>query len=113
MGKILSIHETVIRLFILFLILVSLPVVITAATDVAGNTLAEHTDVLTWLIGGLLVVISFFITRTLLKIDRNQNRLFNRLDELSREFYILQGEHNTRSGNCGSGKLNRRKDDSK
>lgn len=81
--------------------------VVVAYAESAINSLAEHTDALTWLIGGLFVIISFLIVRALKKIDGNQSALFERINKLCDEFHVLQGEHNAMM-NCDH---NRRKDD--
>ena len=47
------------------------------------------------LISLLLTVVGFFGVRTLRKIDANQSLLFDQMENLSREFYLLKGEHNT------------------
>lgn len=38
-------------------------------------------------------IISFFVVRTLNKIDINQNTLFQQISDLKKEFYQLKGEH--------------------
>lgn len=82
--------------------------VVIAYADSAINSLAEHTDVLTWLIGGLFVIISYLIIRVLKKIDGNQNAITERINKLCDEFHVLQGEHNATMNSC---EHNRRKDD--
>jgi hypothetical protein len=62
----------------------------------------EHVDFMEILIGGLLGMVLFFMLRTLSKIDRNQNRLFQVLDDLRCEFYTIRGEHNVMMGRCGA-----------
>jgi hypothetical protein len=45
------------------------------------------------LISVLLTVVGFFGVRTLKKIDANQTMLFDRVSELSKDFYTLKGAH--------------------
>ena len=45
------------------------------------------------LISVLLTVVGFFGVRTLKKIDANQTVLFDRVSELSKDFYTLKGAH--------------------
>ncbi len=51
-------------------------------------------------IGVGAAIIGFLMIRTLNKIDANQTRIFQRMDELTKEFYALQGEHNAMMGQC-------------
>lgn len=62
----------------------------------------EHVDLMQMLIGGLGIMVLFFLVRTLKKIDGNQARLFDLIDGLRREFYTLQGEHNMMMAGKGS-----------
>jgi hypothetical protein len=93
--------------FLLLLILLLTPVIVMGASD--ANSMTEHIDVVTWVIGGLFVIISFLIVRLLRKIDGSQNVLFERMNTLCEKFYTLQGEHNAMMGECAE--HNRRKDD--
>jgi hypothetical protein len=45
------------------------------------------------LISILLTIVGFFGVRTLKKIDANQTVLFDRVSELSKDFYTLKGSH--------------------
>jgi hypothetical protein len=69
--------------------------------DPARPTWWEHVDLMQVLIGGLFCLVLWFMVRTLRKIDTNQALLFRRLDDLCKEFYVLQGEHNARKKECG------------
>jgi predicted outer membrane lipoprotein len=72
----------------------------------------EHVDLMQITICGLGLVVMFFIVRTLKKIDGNQNRLFERLDDLTNQVNIMQGEHNAMMGRCrASAGKNRRHTD--
>jgi len=71
-----------------------------AAALPAAPSWYEHADVMEWVIGGLFSLVLFLMLRTLSKVDRNQNRLFERLDALTKEFYMLQGEHNAMKNRC-------------
>jgi hypothetical protein len=44
----------------------------------------------------IVVVVGFFLVRTLTKIDRNQVELFQRITSIERDFYELRGEHKAR-----------------
>jgi len=67
---------------------------------VADPSWFEHVDLMQVVIGGLGLLIMWFIARTLRKIDANQTSLFNRLNDLSEEFYTLKGEHNAIKNRC-------------
>ena len=41
-----------------------------------------------------LVIIGFFIVRTLRQIDRNQTELWHHMDDLSNRLAKIEGEHN-------------------
>jgi len=60
----------------------------------------EHVDLMQALLYGLGVLVIFLLARTLKKIDANQTSLFNRLNDLSEEFYLLKGEHNAIKDRC-------------
>lgn len=60
----------------------------------------EHADLMTIIIGGLIALVLFFMLRTLTKIDRNQNRLFEKLDAVCKQVDMLQGEHNVMKELC-------------
>lgn len=45
------------------------------------------------LISFLLTIVGFFGVRTLRKIDANQTALFDKVSELSKDFYVLKGAH--------------------
>jgi len=51
----------------------------------------EHVDLLTILFGLAISVITFFALRTLQKIDKNQERLFELNRELRHDFDLLKG----------------------
>lgn len=70
---------------------------------------SEHLDLVQVLIAGLFAVVSWLLIRTLNKIDRNQTRMFDRLENLEKEFSELKGEHNALAGRH----FGRRKDDPK
>jgi hypothetical protein len=67
---------------------------------VAEPSWFEHVDVMQALLVGLGFLVLFFVSRTLKKIDANQTCLFNRLNDLSEEFYTLKGEHNAIKNRC-------------
>lgn len=48
----------------------------------------------------VLSTLGFFLVRTISKIDRNQERMFEKLDELNRQVSTLQGEHNAMQASC-------------
>ncbi len=84
-------------LFIAAFALVALATPIATATAPSWN---EHSDLMTILIGMLITLVCFFMIRTLAKIDRNQSRLFEKLDALSSRVDTLQGEHNVMRSLC-------------
>jgi len=52
------------------------------------------------LIAFLFLALTWFMVRTLWKIDDNQTTLFNRMNGLETEFYTLKGQHEAISGKC-------------
>ena len=60
----------------------------------------QHVDLMNVIIGVLFTVVAWFLVRTLKKIDTNQATLFTRLECLSREFYLLKGEHEAIKDKC-------------
>lgn len=60
----------------------------------------EHADLMSLVIGALIMLVCFFMLRTLKKIDRSQNRLYERLDALCKQVDTLQGEHNMMKNFC-------------
>ena len=74
-----------------------------AATQVASASTPswfEHVDLMQAIIAGLFLVVLWFLIRTLRKIDTNQGLLFKKIDDLCKEFYILQGEHAVLKNKC-------------
>jgi hypothetical protein len=55
--------------------------------------IVQHIDFFQYVFGSAVVIIGFFIVRTLRQIDANQQQLFAKLNNLSEEFYVLKGEH--------------------
>jgi len=58
-------------------------------------------------IGLLFTIIGFFALRTLVRIDRNQAKLYTWIEQLSKDFYRLEGAHNSRvsmGAPCGDGR---------
>ena len=60
-----------------------------------------------YLLGIMVLIVGFFIVRTLKKIDESQNRLHEsqcrlheRFDDFSKDFYKLQGEHESIRDRC-------------
>ena len=52
------------------------------------------------LIGLLLIIVGFFIIRTLKAIDANHQKTAATLDALSKEFYTLKAEHKILAHRC-------------
>jgi hypothetical protein len=81
-------------------------IVFAAAIEASGLSAAtpswfEHADLMSVIISALIVGLLWFMLRAVKKIDHNQSLLFSKLDNLSRDFYKLQGEHNAiQSGRC-------------
>jgi len=48
-----------------------------------------------------LIIIGFFIVRTLRSIDRNQTELWNRMDDVLNRLAKIEGEHNVFTGRGG------------
>lgn len=53
----------------------------------------EHVDLMQIIIAALVMVILWFIVRTLRQIDLNQQELFKKIADLADGFHKLQGEH--------------------
>jgi uncharacterized membrane protein YhdT len=60
----------------------------------------EHVDLMQAIIAGLFLVVLWFLIRTLQKVDTNQRLLFKKIDDLSKDFYTLQGEHQALKNKC-------------
>jgi len=60
----------------------------------------EHVDLMQAIIAGLFLVVLWFLIRTLRKIDTNQGLLFKKIDDLCKDFYTLQGEHQALKNKC-------------
>jgi len=43
------------------------------------------------------------LTQSVDRMHKNQDKLFNRLDATEKQLSTLQGEHNIRKGDCGTG----------
>ena len=74
-----------------------------AATQVASASTPswfEHVDLMQAIIAGLFLVVLWFLIRTLRKIDTNQGLLFKKIDDLCKDFYTLQGEHQVLKNKC-------------
>lgn len=53
----------------------------------------ERIDLFQVVAASAILIVAWFFVRTLRQIDLNQRILADSLNELSREFYRLQGEH--------------------
>jgi uncharacterized membrane protein YhdT len=70
-----------------------------AAVKVPDNfSWAEHFDLVNIIVGLLFMAVVSLIVRTINKIDRNQSLLFERFQNLSEKFYLLEGEHRAMAG---------------
>jgi uncharacterized integral membrane protein len=90
--------------FVLFiLILIWAVIAMAAVTQVTSDpspSWFEHVDLMQALIAGLFLVVLWFFVRTLRKIDANQGLLFGKMDDLCKDFYTLQGEHQAFKNKC-------------
>jgi hypothetical protein len=88
--------------FVLFiLILIWAVIALAAATQATSEpSWFEHVDLMQIIIAGLFMLILWFLTRTLRKIDGNQSLLFSKLDAVCKDFYTLQGEHQALKNRC-------------
>ena len=85
------------------MILVLAVIALAAVTQVASPSTPswfEHADLMQATIAGLFVVVLWFLIRTLRKIDTNQGLLFKKIDDLCKDFYTLQGEHQALKNKC-------------
>lgn len=53
----------------------------------------EYLSAASFVISLLLAIVSFFLIRTLNKIDNNQKQLYDNLAILSKDFYHMKGQH--------------------
>ncbi len=60
----------------------------------------EHFDLLNIIVGFLFVSLVGLVVYLVRKIDANQTVLFDKLANLSKDFYILDGEHRGIHGRC-------------
>jgi 4-hydroxybenzoate polyprenyltransferase len=58
----------------------------------------EHIDVVTILISGLFIIISYFIIRTLRTFERNQDLLFDKYNNLEKRLSHIEGAHEANHG---------------
>jgi len=72
----------------------------TQASAVSTPSWFEHVDLMSLIVWALILVVIWFLVRTLKKIDTNQALLFQKLDELCADFYTLRGEHNATKARC-------------
>ena len=89
------------------MVLVWSVIAVAAAAQVASPeppSWFEHVDLMQVVIAGLFVMVLWFLTRTLGKIDSNQSRLFQKLDEVCKQVDTLQGEHNAIKARCERGR---------
>jgi uncharacterized membrane protein YhdT len=78
-------------------------IALAAVTQVASPSTPswfEHADLMQATIAGLFIVVLWFLIRTLRKIDTNQSLLFKKVDDLCKDFYTLQGEHQALKNKC-------------
>lgn len=69
-----------------------------ASIKVPGDpSWAEHFDLVNIIVGLLFAAVVSLTVRTINKIDRNQTSLFGKVEKLSKDFYILEGEHRART----------------
>jgi hypothetical protein len=73
-------------------------------TQMQNPTWYEHVDIMQILIATLVIVVTWFITRTLRQIDTNQQALFLKLTELTDAFHLLKGEHDAIREICANRK---------
>ena len=59
--------------------------------------LYEAVRFLLYLAGSL---VGFFLVRTLVQLDRNQKELFDKIACLTKDFYIMKGEHEQMKYKC-------------
>lgn len=90
---------------VLLLILILIWAVIGAAAmsrvvDPAAPSWFEHVDLMSLLVWALILIVVWFLVRTLKKIDTNQALLFSKMDKLCEDFYTLQGEHKAIKARC-------------
>lgn len=84
-------------------ILVWAVIALAAVTQAASDSVPswyEHVDLMQTVIAGLFLLALWFLVRTLTKIDANQSLLFKKVDELCKDFYTLQGEHQALKNKC-------------
>lgn len=65
------------------------------------DSLVEHTDVLIWFLGLIMSCLGWFIVRTLAKIDKNQEKLFETVGTLATQLAKLQGAYEVHFGKDG------------
>jgi uncharacterized membrane protein YhdT len=85
------------------MILVWTVIALAAVTQVASPSTPswfEHADLMQAIIAGLFIAVLWLLIRTLRKIDTNQGLLFTKVDDLCKDFYILQGEHQVLKNKC-------------
>lgn len=89
--------------FKVFIILVFIIGLLSASVMAATNTPTwiEHPDVVSIAVLILVSLVGWFLIRLIAKMDKNQEILFNMINELKSRFDHLEGEHDAIKERCG------------
>jgi 4-hydroxybenzoate polyprenyltransferase len=88
----LKIYQGLLGILIIFMI------VATCYAATTEPSWAEHLDLVTVLISGLFIIISYFIIRTLRTFERNQDLLFDKYNNFEKRLSHIEGAHEARTG---------------
>jgi 4-amino-4-deoxy-L-arabinose transferase-like glycosyltransferase len=72
--------------------------VVTCYAATSEPSWTEHVDVVTVLISGLFIIVSWFVIQTLRKFESNQDVLFNKYNDLEKRVSHIEGAHEARTG---------------
>ncbi len=57
------------------------------------NEFLVGTNILVSVIGGCVMIISFFLVRTLQQVDKSQTKLFDKFEDHEQRLSHIEGEH--------------------